>query len=345
MSTESRQQLIEDLGEFGLIGRIEQMFSATGPEILQGIGDDCAILDRGDSCLLLTSDLLVEGVHFQRQWTSPRALGKKALAVNVSDVAAMGGTPTYALLSLGIPRETPVSFLEEFLDGMRERALSCGVSLVGGDTVSTPSGLLISVTLLGRALRADLLYRSGAHSGDRILVSGPLGESRAGLELLRRGVPEKDPDLQPLFRWHRDPVPAFPVGAVIGGAREASAMIDLSDGLSQDLGHLCDRSGVGAVVEEDLLPISSATCKAAELLGEDPLLWVLSGGEDYRLLVAVPGPRVDSLQKQIRRAGCDPLVMIGELVEQRGLQLRSKGGKTKPLAPGGFNHFSPEKRG
>lgn len=339
MTPKEPEMRIEDLGEFGLISRIERIFSTGGAGVLQGIGDDCAVLDRGDSCLLWTSDLLVEGAHFRLEWTSPRALGRKSLAVNESDIAAMGGTPTYALLSLGIPGKTPVAFLEEFLQGFQERAQSCGVVLVGGDTVACSSGLLISVTLLGEAAREDLLYRSGARPGDRILVSGALGESRAGLELLRRAVPEQDADLQPLFDWHRDPVPALPLGPVIGKARQASAMIDVSDGLAQDLGHLCERSGVGAVVEETLLPISPQTRKAAGLVGADPLEWALRGGEDYRLLVGVPASRVEVLQAEIRRAGCAPLVPIGEFVAERRVRLRTRGGVEKELSPGGFDHF------
>src|SRR3972149_2379867 len=174
---------LEDLGEFGLIDRIEKLFLPGASDVLQGIGDDCAVLDQGDHCLLRTTDALVEGVHFRLAWTSPKALGRKSIAVNVSDIVAMGGTPQYALLSLGIPPATSVHFLEEFLAGVREMSDLCGVTLVGGDT------------------------------------------------------------------------PAFPVGTLIGQAVLATAMIDVSDGLSQGLGHVCTLSGVGAILVESLIPI------------------------------------------------------------------------------------------
>ena len=331
---------LEDLGEFGLIDRIEKLFLPGASDVLQGIGDDCAVLDQGDHCLLLTTDALVEGVHFRLEWTSPKALGRKSIAVNVSDIVAMGGIPQYALLSLGIPFTTSVHFLEEFLTGVREMSDLCGVTLVGGDTTSSPAGLLISVTLTGKAGKEDLLFRSGARPGDQLLVSGPLGESRAGMELLRRGVPTDDPALQCLLDWHRDPTPAFPLGTLIGKAHLASAMIDVSDGLSQDLGHVCTRSGVGAILVESLIPISPALGRAATLLKEDPASWALGGGEDYRLLVVVPAPNVELLQNQILQADSNPLLVIGEITQEPGLKIRSSDGEVRELPVSGYDHFS-----
>jgi len=333
---------LKDLGEFGLIGRIEKLFPPAASDVLRGIGDDCAVVSPGEECLLLTTDALVEGIHFRLSWTSPQALGRKSIAVNVSDIVAMGGVPSYALLSLGIPPSTSVPFLEEFLGGVREMADFCGVTLVGGDTTSSPSGLMISVTLVGRAPKEDLLFRSGAGPGDQLLVSGPLGESRAGMELLKRGVGIDDPALQGLLDWHRNPTPAFPLGCLIGEARLASAMIDISDGLSQDLGHMCTRSGVGAIVEESSLPVSAAARRAAALLGEDPIAWALGGGEDYRLLVAVPAPNVELLQKQILQKGCGPLLLIGEITREPELRFRSNDGALRALPVTGYDHFPRE---
>jgi thiamine-monophosphate kinase len=322
----SREESIEGLGEFGLIDRIGQL---VGPsEAVVGIGDDAAVLDLGEpDYLLATVDMLVERIHFPQD-ADARDLGRRALAVNLSDIAAMGGIPRFALVSLALPEKTPKARVERLFEGLRDEGNRYGVSIVGGNITSTPGPLAIDVTLLGRVPRDEVLLRSGARPGDLLVVSGTLGQ-RAAQRLLHDRVPSAPPP--------GVPEPRIGLGRALAAAGLAHAAIDISDGVGSDLHHLASRSGVGALVEGARLPISGETQRAAGRLWLDPLQLALFGGEDYELLLAIPPDRLDAA---IDAAGAVPLRAIGQVTARgAGVVLQSPNGESRPLEARGWKHF------
>ena len=325
---------LADLGEFGFIERISSA-AAVGPGVLRGIGDDCAVLELPPGQLLLTSkDMLIEGVHFQLSWSGWRTLGRKSVAVNISDIAAMGGTPRYLYLGLGVPDSATVEELNQFLDGFLEAAAEYGALLVGGDTCRSPGPLLISVTVEGTVPKAEVVSRGGARPGDGIYVSGTLGDSALGLRQLLKG--EKPGEF--LARRHFDPQPRISLGRALAEKGLASAMIDLSDGLLGDLGHILKAGSAGAVLEEARLPLSAEFRHA---LQADPasmqLAW--AGGEDYELLFTVP-PEKEPLPMGLASACGVDLTRIGVICEAKdGLRILDARGRYRSPEAGGFNHF------
>ncbi len=341
------------LGEFGLIGLIRERARPRSPGTLLGIGDDAAVLGlEGPEALLVTTDMLLEGVHFQRGWGLPRELGRKTIAVNVSDIAAMAGRPLYALLGLAVPTaESTLAELEALLAGMDEEAGAHGVTLVGGDTCLSQSGLVLSVTLLGRAAPQGPVLRSGAKPGDRLWVTGQLGGSAAGLLALemgfrpRRPWPEGVPRpawlgareeaaIQAALQSHLTPIPRLRAGQAL--AATASAMIDVSDGIASDLGHLCTESRVAARVHAEAIPIHPGAAVMARLSGREALELALRGGEDYELLFTASGdPR-----SALRQADSElPVTCVGEVsAGPAGATLLGRDGSVVLLA-GGYDHF------
>lgn len=320
------------LGEFGLIARIRQ--AVTDPaELPLGIGDDCAAARVPPGELLLTTtDLLIEQVHFRRDWTTARDLGRKSVAVNVSDIAAMGGTPRQVFLGIGVPADFPLSEIEDFLQGVLEAAAGYGATLAGGDTCRSPGPLFISVTAQGSVPPQQLLTRSGARPGDGIYVSGTLGDSALALRQLQTGrvpIPE-------LARRHHDPRARVELGRQLAAGQLASAMIDLSDGLLGDLGHILAASGVGASLEPGLLPRSAALSQALPAAEQQEL--ALTGGEDYELLFTVPAAQQDAVAA-LASTGL-PLTRIGMIRAEPGLELVAADGSILPPPTGGFKHFS-----
>jgi thiamine-monophosphate kinase len=322
------------LGEFGLIERIQRR-TAPGRGVTLGIGDDAAWVKTKSGSCLLTADLLIEGVHFDLKSISLYALGYKTLSVNMSDIAAMGGTPAYLLLSLGIPATFDSKDVEEFYRGIRSLALKSGVALVGGDT-SVAKSLFVSACLVGQAPYRPIT-RGGARLGDDIYVTGTLGDSALGLKLLK----EKSPTLaQPAAKFllsrHHLPTARIRVGAILARQKLARAMIDISDGLLQDLGHICKASRVGAIIAEERLPLSSAY---RSLAGRDGTRHALAGGEDYELLFCVrrrDRPRVEKLQKSIDV----PISRIGTCVRSTdGITVLDRKGQTLSLDGRGHDHF------
>ncbi len=342
------------LGEFGLIDWIRRQVggrrpASAGAVALRGIGDDAAELwlraegaGGGPRALVVTKDLLLEGIHFERRYHPPRLLGRKALAVNLSDVAAMGARPLAAFLGLGLPPRLPGPDLEAFLRGFLDLAAATGTRLAGGDTSASRSGLVLSVTLVGLAPVSGPIRRAGARPGDRLYVTGTLGDSALGLRLLARGrrLPGARGAEAALLRRHLDPTPRLAEGAAIGARRLASAMIDLSDGLAADLGHVCEESGVGARVDLPRLPRSRAyQTLAARLAPEDPLAPAVGGGEDYELLFAVPPERVSAFERAAREWQAKPTA-IGEVRPRReGLVLVDGDGRPYRPPAAGFRHF------
>jgi thiamine-monophosphate kinase len=324
---------LADLGEFGFIAKVRRAVQ-NGAGVELGIGDDCAVLRLpADELLLTTSDLLIEDVHFRRSWTGLEDLGRKSVAVNLSDIAAMGGTPRFLYLALGIPAELPMNELEALVAGFVAEAEAYGTTLVGGDTCRSPGPLLISVTAEGSVPPAELVRRSGVRPGDGIYVSGTLGDSALALRELQAG---RAPDQFLAGRHHR-PTARIGLGRRLAASRLPSAMIDISDGLLADLGHLLAASQVGAELTVDDLPLSPVF--AAQLTVEPELLdLALGGGEDYELLFTVPAAG------EARLLAADwpvPVTRIGTAGSvENGLLLKDRHGRRRLPATGGFNHFA-----
>ncbi len=325
-------------GEPALIEALARRFGAGPAEVVLGIGDDCAALDLGGADYLLwTMDTLVEGVHFDLAYFTLEQLGRRSLAVNLSDLAAMGGSPRYALLSLGWPPGRDITGALEVGQGLAQAAREFGVAVIGGDTIASPAGVIVTVSLLGTVPRAEMLRRTGARRGDRIYVTGPLGEAAAGLEILRRqlAVP---PDLkEALCQAHLSPRPQLAAGRLLARQGLATALIDLSDGVATDLFHICRASGVGARVEAALLPVSPGVRTVAEILKQDPLKLALTGGEDYQLLFTSAKPP-EALEAAFSRAGLPPPLPLGEMVAGEAVILATSGGE-QDISGAGYDHF------
>jgi len=308
-------------------------------ELACGIGDDCAVIaDRPDRAWLISTDTLVEGVHFDPAWHPARLLGRKAVSVTVSDVAAMGGVVRYLLFSLALPADFNDQWVEDLARGMGEACRAYGCLLIGGDTVRSPSGVSMTLTVLGSQRPERVVYRSGAGNGDVILVSGPLGLAAAGLELLRAGRMTSDFSL--LEKAHLDPRARVGLGRLLGESGLVHAMMDLSDGLGTDLARICSASGLGAELHRQALPCDEELCRAARLLGRDPLAWLTGGGEEYELLLTVDASATEKLQEMVAAAGY-LLYPVGRMVTGQGVRLVADGEETVVLDDSGFDHFGP----
>ncbi len=301
---------ISTLGEFGLIEHLTRSFPVRNGSTHRGVGDDCAVINYGkDRETLVTTDLLLEGIHFDLTYVPLMHLGYKAIVVNLSDVYAMNGTPRQVTVSLGISKRFTLEHIEQLYEGMRIACEHYGVDLVGGDTSASVTGLIISVTCLGEAAKEDIVYRSGARDTDLICVSGNLGAAYMGLQLLERerrvSAEMKDKDFQPDFSGkeyiiERQLKPEARHD-VIEEMRELgirpTAMMDVSDGLSSELLHICKDSGVGCRVYEERIPLDYQTAAMAEELNMNVTTCALNGGEDYELLFTVPLTDKDAIEK------------------------------------------------
>lgn len=333
---------IKDIGgEFGLIDRIRHTYSGShGPldDLSVGIGDDAAVFDPAGQHVVVTTDMLVEGVHFRRDWSDFYSIGWKAAAVNLSDIAGMGAEPTYAFISLAFGAGETVENMDRLYDGFVDCLNRYGARLAGGDTNSTPRNLVISVTLLGRVPAGRALTRSGARVGDHIVVTGTLGNSAAGLALLiEAGLARAEKLDKDLVNIHRRPQPRITASRVAAVTDGVHAAMDLSDGLAGDLAKLCHASGVGAVVHAASLPISDSARRVAEMVGKDPNTFALHGGEDYELLLSVAPDASAGLIRSLMEAGV-PATVIGEMTKQ-GLRLETDEASEDLAAAGGWDHF------
>jgi thiamine-monophosphate kinase len=324
--------------ETALILALSRRFGAPPPEVVLGIGDDCAAIALdGDRYLLWTVDTLVEGVHFDLAYTSLAQVGWKALAVNLSDIAAMGGEPRYALLSLGWPKARDHALALELAEGLAQAGRDYGVAVIGGDTVASPE-LSVTITVTGLVPANEMLRRAGARVGDRIYVTGPLGESAAGLEVLRRGLALAPNLTAALAQAHLKPRPQLQAGRVLAREGLASAAIDLSDGVATDLFHLCRESGVGARIPADLVPVSPRVQAALPILQRHPLDLALKGGEDYQLLFTSPPEQAGALGPAFSRAGLPEPLFLGEIFAGAGVTLSTAQGE-EDISGQGFDHF------
>jgi len=324
------------MGEFDLLARLAPFLSGAGDDLVLGSGDDAAVLRVGDREVCLTVDVLVEGVHFRRDLSSLADVGWKAVAVNCSDVAAMGASPSVAVVGLCRPPAVSEAEITELYEGLSAASRHWGLRLVGGDTVSADA-LALSVTVLGDVAEHGAVPRSGARPGDHLVVVGALGAAATALRQVAAGV---EPDAM-LLAAHRRPRALVAAGQVLarGGA---TAMLDVSDGLGADLGHLCEASGVGAVVRASALPVEGGVASVLGALGADWVEVVCGGGEDFALLAAVPAERAEELAAAAGAAEDVPAAVIGEIVDRPpgpAAVLALDDGTTRDLTGLGFDHF------
>jgi thiamine-monophosphate kinase len=321
---------LRELGEFPFLRLLRERVP-TDPRVLLGLGDDCAAVALSDTTIL-TTDAMIENVHFRREWASFFTLGEKAFTINASDIAAMGGEPTFALLSLGVPQECEVENLNAFFDGFIHAAGTCGATLIGGNMSAAPC-LMLSVTLLGRAPHG-VITRAGAQPGDDLYVTGTPGDAALGLRMLQEG--RNDTFAQAVKARFLSPSARLVVGQEVAARGLVTAMIDVSDGLLQDLGHLCEGSHVGAVVEASMLPLS---VEYRALLGDQDRSLALTGGEDYELLFSAAVEHRVTIATLAKESGC-LITCIGRVVPQdEGLNVRGPDGILYTPTRAGYDHF------
>lgn len=321
---------IRDLGEFPFLRRLRDRLPID-PRVILGVGDDCAAINLPGTSLL-TTDTLVENVHFQRKWTSFSRLGAKAFAVNASDIIAMGGVPNFVLLSVSIPPEDTVEDLESFFDGFLAATAERNVALIGGNMSAAPC-LMVSVTLLGHVPHG-IVTRSGAQPGDDLYVTGTLGDAALGLQLFQNG--QSDTLAQQVQARFLCPTVRYEVSLTLASKNVPTAMLDVSDGLLQDLGHMCEESHTGAVIEAARLPLSEGY---VAILGPDVWDLALTGGEDYELLFSAPVAHRPLLQTVTQTCQC-PVTRIGTIVpEAEGITVLDAAGRAYLPTHTGHDHF------
>ena len=312
-------QQIKDIGEVGLIERIHR--KSKNNLVLMGIGDDAAVVKTKDGLQVLTTDCMVKGDHFRTDWFTPKQIGMKAIEVNVSDVAAMGGIPKYALISLALPKTLDISFIDEFYDGMWNDCEKYSMEIIGGNMTHSEK-IVISITLVGEVDKKNLCLRSDAKPGDYIFVSGEIGFGRAGLRVFQ----EELPGFQDVKKRYLEPKARLDISKEISSY--VNAMIDISDGLSSEIKHICDESKCGAVIYEDKIPINESVCKVAKKLKENEKDYALYGGEDFELLYTVSKKDLDDVNG----------IMIGRIIDNKSIMIESNG-KEKELIGKGYDHF------
>jgi thiamine-monophosphate kinase len=328
-------------GEFALIARLQQRLAASGgAQVVRGIGDDCAILRPAAGMdLLVTTDTQEEGVHFRRDWATPQDIGWRCLAVNVSDIAAMGGRPLGAVIALSLPPTLEVAFVEALYDGLYELATAYDCPIVGGNISKTAGGVSVTITVLGEVPHGQSLCRSGAQVGDDIWVTGDLGGAKAGLEALLHpeavaGLPTTE-----ILQRYRRPRPRLREAQYLRQHGTLHSLLDLSDGLSSDLAHICEESRVGARLEAVYIPISAEVHRVAQALHTDPLAFALHGGEDFELCFTAPPAALDAVQQAFAAQFCCPLVRIGTIESGAGITLGFPDGTQQALGAHGYDHF------
>lgn len=344
MSEEKKMTNVNELGEFGLIDRLTKDFSNINESTELGIGDDAAVLSYGNKKTVLTTDMLVEGIHFDLMYMPLKHLGYKSIVVNLSDIYAMNAEPKQVTVSLAISSKFSVEALEELYAGIHLACKNYKVDLIGGDTTSSLTGLVISVTAIGEANEEDLCYRSGAKEGDLICVTGDLGAAYLGLQILEREKqiylehPEVQPEMenaQYLLERHLKPEARRDVIRYFKEAGlKPTAMMDVSDGLSSDIRHICRQSRVGCEIQESMVPINEDAYHMALNFNIDPITCALNGGEDYELLFTIQP------EDETKIADESAFVIIGQITKaENGTVLVTKSGNRHPLKAQGWNHF------
>ena len=324
------------MNERDLIAKILNQFSATSPLLLKGIGDDCAVIAASDTlCWLVSTDLLVENVHFVTSWHEAFILGRKSIAVNLSDVAGMGGTPCFILISLVLPANITEKWLQEWHDGVKSIIDEFSCVLIGGD-VSKGEQLSINVTVIGTAHPDHVIYRSGASAGQDIYVTGQLGSSAAGLELLRRGF-QGSKEVKSLLDAHLDPQPQVKIGNILSNAGLVSSMQDISDGIATDLSHICKASNVSALVDAKKIPIDTLVQRSVAEFNLSALDLALFGGEDYQLVFTSDRDNCSTLQNIAEKTEV-LITKIGETHLGPAKVELLENGERKDISFKGFEH-------
>ncbi|HAD13376.1 MAG TPA: thiamine-phosphate kinase [Saprospirales bacterium] len=335
---------VNTLGEFGLIEHLTRDFPLRQPSSIKGVGDDAAVIDNGSLCTVVSTDLMVEGIHFDLAYTPLKHLGCKSVIVNLSDIYAMNAFPRQITVSIAISNRFSVEALDELYEGIRAACKAYDVDLVGGDTTSSPKGLTISVTAIGQGEKDLIVYRNGARPGDIMCITGELGGAYLGLQLLEREkrIWQENPDVQPDFEnqqyavgrqlkpeARRDVIEAF---RKIG--LKPTSMIDISDGLASEIFHICKQSQVGALLEENGVPINQEAQMLALKFKLDPITCALNGGEDYELLFTIRPEDIDKVKF------LPDIYIAGEILEAKdGIKLNTKGGNLHDLKAQGWVHF------
>lgn len=334
---------IEKIGERGLIRRIQSKFPPKDQSIVIGIGDDAAIISPTPGrFLLFSTDTLREDIHFKKTYCTFYDIGWKAVAVSISDIAAMGGTPRYLLLSIAVPIKTSVRDIDSLLNGVADITVRYDISLIGGNVARSKGGVTIDTTVIGELIRGSGLIRSGAHAGDLLYVTGKIGRSAIGLSLLKSSLnirPIPDGPNTSFMSGHLRPMPRVREGIIIGTNRLATSMIDISDGLLADLGHICEQSNVGAYIYSHFIPVPEVPDRLKKRLAKDPLFYALYGGEDYELLFTVRKKDKGKLEAICKREGLD-VTFIGEIVPRsRGIKIVGGDGVEGVMNTRGYDHF------
>lgn len=331
----------EEWSELDLIRLFSGRTGAPGAKgLIKGIGDDCAIFDTPeDRSWLATTDILVENIHFDRSWHPPHLLGRKSIAVNLSDIAAMGGTPHYALVSIAVSDQLDKDWIEKWSAGAAEILQEYGCTIIGGDTVKGPA-LTINIVILGSGAKDRIIRRSTATEGENIYVSGELGSAAAGLEICRAPVlfqSTAEDALQPLINKHLNPTPRVLLGQVLGASKMVGAMQDISDGIATDLAHICSQSGVGAELDADLLPGAEILGRVSQIINKEPVDLKISGGEDYELVFTVKKGRDQDLLTLLRENCGEQVYRVGRTVKGCDVRLIS-GEDAVNIGFKGFQH-------
>jgi len=328
------------MNEFELIAELTRDAPETARDLLKGVGDDCAVINAGDGRdWLVSTDALLENVHFRREWCDLKTLGRKMLAVNLSDIAAMGGAPRFYTVALGLPGDMISGPAGELYDGMRQRASDVDVIMIGGDTVLSPNGIYVSITVIGETPHGRSILRSGAAAGDAVYVTGLPGQAATGLFCVEKNFSGER------FRRYTerflDPSPRIAEGRWLKNSGMVTSMIDVSDGMLADLSHIADESGVGFVIESGEIPMDSGFGKIASELKRDPMELACIGGEDYELLFTVKGDEIEKFSRSVEGAGLGVSVTrIGTIVADtaRRVVVDNEGREVK-FARRGFDHF------
>ncbi len=334
---------LKDLGEDHIVKELARRLGQKHPRLIKGIGDDTSVtVQKASSALLSTTDTLIEGTHFSLSYAPPRLIGRKSLSISVSDIAAMGGTPLFGLVSIAMPGRTEKRFLDELYKGLKDVARSSGLFIAGGNTARFEGAVIVSTTVIGEAPEESVVYRSGARPGDIIYVTGSLGDSALGLRVLQeRGIAALKSGFKKAVIRHLDPQPRLAAGAGLAAGRLASAMIDISDGLLLDLKRLCEASSVSAVVELSRVPVSRALedyCSSKKLSSAQ---FSFSGGEDYELLFTSPPDNAKALERLSKRLKLNITPIGGITQPTKGSRLRvlDKNGAWVKITSLGFEHF------
>ncbi|MBW2563064.1 MAG: thiamine-phosphate kinase [Deltaproteobacteria bacterium] len=331
---------LKDIGEFGFIEKISQGCLIRPENIIKAIGDDAAAFYTDSGLVsLVTTDLLVERVHFMRDATTGFNLGYKSMAVNLSDIAAMGGTAREAFVSVAIPEDCSTDFLEDVYRGIKDLALEFNVNILGGDTTLSIVDLIINISVTGSVPREELLLRNAAQEGDIIFSTGFLGDSRAGLHLILNNIPADSKEFKELFNSHILPRPFLHEGRFLAAQTGVHSAIDASDGLSSDIGHIAKESNVGISLFAEKFPLSDNLIYFCNRFDFNPVEFALAGGEDYTLLCTVSPDKADDIARKYLKTFNNPLYLIGKVTDFGKMEIIDSSGRAKRFKPEGWDHF------